>query len=527
MDENNMKSNAESKKDLVTENGIATSSERRIDGFALKDASTIGRKDILPERKYSFEMPPPPIPENQIKKTLRADVVVVGAGLAGVSAAISAAEAGAKVVVVEKASSCQARGGHHGFIGSRLQKKLGIKIDGNEVVLNLMKSCANKPDQRLLRMWAEGGAETADWILDMTDTAGIEVTIPLFPPPTGFNNADEYYPHYHTNHAIPSKTLINCLEGNALRKGVTFLFQNRAQQLLKKDNERVTGIIVREADGDYIKINAEKAVILCTGDYGNNAEMMDKYCPQAAYLPAVVSTSTGDGHQMAMWIGAVMEPAPHAPMSHGSAGPVGSGAFLQVNLKGERFQNEDISCQAYTNAVERQPGRQAWQVFDSKYQDDLQYMGIGLSKIMRVTEAQRQIVEKQSVSADTFELLAQKMRVPAATFQATVARYNELATLGKDLDFGKRADRLRPLNTPPYYAGKGRFGLLAVMGGLNLNPQLQALDKNMEVIPGLYLAGNTMGNRFAVDYPTMAPGISHGMALHYGRIAGQNAIKLA
>jgi fumarate reductase flavoprotein subunit len=150
-------------------------------------------------------------------------------------------------------------------------------------------------------------------------------------------------------------------------------------------------------------------------------------------------------------------------------------------------------------------------------------MGIGHGKIIEVTDEIRQQVEKQSVMANTIEELAEKMKVPIATFKATVARYNELARLGKDLDFGKRPDRLTTIEKPPYYAGKGRYALLVVNGGLNVNTRLQALDKDWKVIPGLYLAGNTMGNRFAIDYPTMVPGISHGMALHYGRIAGLNA----
>ena len=116
------------------------------------------------------------------------------------------------------------------------------------------------------------------------------------------------------------------------------------------------------------------------------------------------------------------------------------------------------------------------------------------------------------------------MAVPAGALKATVARYNELARLGKDLDFGKRADRLTTIDRPPYYASKGFYLLLAVMGGLNINTKLQALDKDWQAIPGLYLAGNTMGNRFSGDYPTMCPGLSHGMAIHFGRIAGLNAV---
>ena len=135
------------------------------------------RKGIIPERIYGFEIPPGPIPSCNIKEHIDTEVVVVGAGVAGLSTALSASEAGAKTVLLEKMATVQARGHDNAFIGSRLQKKLGIEIDKDEVILNLMKYGSNKPNQRLIRMWAEGSSETADWLMDMTDAAGIETII--------------------------------------------------------------------------------------------------------------------------------------------------------------------------------------------------------------------------------------------------------------------------------------------------------------------------------------------------------------
>ena len=482
------------------------------------------RKDIVPERTYNFEIVPDPFPSRDIKRKINAEVVVVGAGIAGMSAAISAAEAGAKTIVLEKTATVQARGHDNAFIGSRLQEKLGIKIDKDEIILNLMKYGANKPDQRLIRMWAEGSGKTADWLMDMTDAAGLEVIINHYPPPPAFNNAKEYYPQYSVTHHYHNEgPVAKCLLNNALKKGVVIYFKTRAKHLLRKKNDRVTGLIAQNGDGEYLQFNASKAVILCTGDYSNNAEMMAKYCPQSSYLEPMIPTSTGDGHMMAMWIGAVMEPGPHIPMIHGPAGPLLSSACLQVNLMGERFQNEDVPIQSNVNAVERQPGKVAWQVFDSKYPEELPYHGIGLGKIIIATEQIRQKVAKAAIMANSIEDLAVKMKMPVEAFKATVRRYNKLAHMGRDLDFGKRPDRLFPMNRPPYYAGKSGYSLLVVLGGLNINRKLQPLDKDWEVIPGIYLAGNTMGNRFAVDYPTMCPGLSHGMAIHFGRIAGLNA----
>ena len=482
------------------------------------------RKDLVPERTFGFEIPPDPITSAVISKNVNVDVVVVGAGIAGLSAAISAEEAGARTILLEKMATVQARGHDNAFIGSRLQEKLGITIDKDEVILNLMKYGANKPDQRLIRMWAEGSGKTADWLMDMTDAAGLEVFINHYPPPPAFNNVKEYYPQYPvTHHYHNERPVAKCLIDNALKKGVVTYFKTRAKQLLRKKNDRVTGVIAQNADGEYLQFNAAKAVILCTGDYSNNAEMMAKYCPQSSYLESMIHTSTGDGHMMAMWIGAVMEPGPHIPMIHGPAGPLLSSAFLQVNLMGERFQNEDVPIQSNVNAVERQPGKVAWQVFDSKYPEELPYLGIGLGKIIIATKKIQQKVARAAIMADSIEELAVKMKMPVEAFKATVKRYNKLARMGRDLDFGKRPDRLFPIDRPPYYVGKSGYDLLAVLGGLNINWKLQPLDKDWEVIPGIYLAGNTMGNRFAVDYPTMCPGLSHGMAIHFGRIAGLNA----
>jgi fumarate reductase flavoprotein subunit len=491
----------------------------------LKASPIRKRKDMVPERTFSFEVQPEPIPSDHVKEFINAEVVVIGAGIAGLSAAIAAAEAGAKTILVEKTATAQARGHDNAFIGSRLQEKLGIKIDKDEIIRNLMKYGANKPDQRLIRMWAEGSGKTADWLLNMIEAAGIEVFINHYPPPPAFNNATEYYPQYPVTHHCRNERLIaNCLLDNVRKKGVVTYFRTHAKQLLRTRKGRVTGVIAQNPDREYLQFNASKAIVLCTGDYSNNAEMMTKYCPQSAYLAAMIPTSTGDGHMMAMWVGAVMEPGPHTPMIHGPAGPLLSSAFLQVNLFGERFQNEDVSIQSDVNAIERQPGGVTWQVFDSKYPEQLPYYGIGLGKIIIATEKVQQDVAKSAIIANSFEELAAKMKLPVETFKATLNRYNEMAHLGKDLDFGKRPDRLFPIDNPPYYAGKSGYSLLAVMGGLNVNQRLQPLNKDWEAIPGIYLAGNTMGNRFAVDYPTMCPGLSHGMAIHFGRIAGLNAV---
>jgi fumarate reductase flavoprotein subunit len=485
------------------------------------------RKDRLPPIKYSFETPPDPIPEKDIKETITAEVIVCGGGISGMSAALSAVESGAKVVLIEMMGNFVAHGGDIAAFDSKLQKKLGIKIDNEDFIRNFMQYSHNIPDQRLIRMWANGSGESMDWLMEMTHAAGCdEVFIGQYPLPPGWDNAKQYYPQYPATHKFGERQFVKALMDNAIKKGAVIKFKMRARQLIRKDISRVTGVIAQDWEGNYRRYSATKGIILCTGDYGHNAEMMAKYCPQNPKLLTRHMTATGDGQMMGLWVGAVIEPAPHALIMHQSPGPTGTNGFLQVNLLGLRFENEDVPGQSYANQVERQPFGNSWQVYDAKYKEQLPAMGIGHGNMYdpHGNPDEGFSMGPPPLTAGTLEELAEKMEIPQETFLATVRRYNELAHRGKDLDFGKRADRLFPLENPPFYAGPGpRGGFLAIMGGLNVNTKCQALDKDWQPIPGLYVAGNTMGNRFAVDYPTMVPGICNGMALYFGRVAGRNA----
>jgi len=496
------------------------------------------------ERKFVVSQNP--IPTEDIEETYNTDVVVVGAGTSGKSAALSAAEAGASVIQIDKHVTYRWGGGMIAAIDSRLQKKMGIVVDKDDVCLQLMKWGANKPDQRLYRVWADQSGAVMDWLMDMTDADGIKTLPYQWPRPAGFDPKKEYYPdfpvcHIHSdgkNPGLNHSLALECVQNRALKLGVDIRYQTPAVQLIRRQNGRVTGVTARDKAGHYVQFNARKAVILCTGDYGNNPWMMEKYCAFAAevardhniymtrnqdLLDAPEPINVGDGHQMAMLIGAVMEPAPHAPMSHATVGASGANAFLRVNIDGERYENEDVPAQSSANSLVRQPSKRAWQVFDSKWETELPKMGVGLGTFYEANDMIRAQVEEMTVKADTIEKLARKMEVPVATFKATIDRYNELARLGRDLDYGKRPDRLTTVDKPPFYAGIIEQHILVVLGGLITNTRFQPLDKNRKVIPGLYLAGNTVGNRFAVDYPTMCAGLSHGFAWMTGRLAGLSA----
>ena len=134
------------------------------------------------------------------------------------------------------------------------------------------------------------------------------------------------------------------------------------------------------------------------------------------------------------------------------------------------------------------------------------------------------IKDKKVFKADTLDELAKMIGVPADEFKKTVARYNELDKKGHDDDFGKRPELLTQIVKPPFYAGRLVSSLLAMTGGLHTDPSLQVLDANDKPIPGLYVCGAAAGDYFGSgDYPTICPGMNHGRALTFGRLAGIKA----
>lgn len=529
----------------------------------------------------SFLTAPDPITD--VASTKECEILIIGSALSGLCAARAAIEAGAKnIVVVEKAETWQFRSSQFGTIGGKIQRDLGIEVDKNEAVLAVMKECGYRPNQRILNLWADHSGEAFDWFLqpmegkyvveaesDPYDGESLSVRKMHWPHPAEANTDENFYPVFDVCQiTLPTMgpyleaTYDICVEG-----GVEFMFSTWARQLVRPNNEgRVQGAIVEDVEGNYTQINASKAVLLATGDYASNKEMMDYYVPWASRFSSIFpnvdakgeKTNTGDGQCMGMWIGAKMEEGPHAPMTHHLGGPLGVDAFLLTDIYGERFMNEDVGGQPFQNQLSRLPQKTAWQIFDANWQEQIGHMDTGHGNVNWVVESGADVPsgaygrnayiavnegspdgatpsfmsyfegEKAAgVYADTIEELAEKMGVDVEALKATVERYNELAAAGSDDDFGKRADRMFEINTAPFYAYKLTDTVILVsMGGLQTNVDFQVLDTDDNVIEGLYAVGNAQGGRFLVDYPLPCPAISHGCAMTHGMLVGQILSKL-
>ena len=516
----------------------------------------------------SFMQAPAPIDAADIKETVDADIVIIGSALSGLCACRAAVENGAKnIVVIEKADTWQCRSNQFGTIGGKIQEDLGIKIDRNAAVGQLMKECGYRPNQRILNLWADNSGEAFDWFLapmegkyvienesDPYDAeeGHLSVRKTHWPEPDNSHTEDDFYPIF-SDCQITLPTMapwVEAIYNICVEAGVTCKFSTWARQLVRENNEGpVTGVICQDVDGNYSQVNASKAVLLATGDFAGNKDMMSYYVPWATRFASIFPnrdaagdpTNTGDGQCMGMWIGAKMEDGPLAPMTHHLGGPLGMDAFLLTDVNGDRFVNEDVGGQPFQNQLSRLPKKTAWQVFDSEWPNQLQYMDCGHGNVSWYVDDDKvpggsygrnayisqamfdeAMASDAGVQADTIEELAEKMGVPVEEFCATIERYNELAKKGVDEDFGKRADRMFAIENPPCYGYKLTDTVLLVcMGGLETTVDFEVLDTNDDVIPGLYAVGNAQGGRFLVDYPLPCPGISHGMAMTHGMLVGR------
>ena len=533
----------------------------------------------------------PEIDESKVTKTVDVDVAVVGCGVAGVAAVRSIAEDGGLVAAFEKADGPQCRSGEYAVINGKVQAKWGrdtwTREQIDDIIDSHMVESTYRCKRSIMSKWAHNIGETFDWWVEanpdlyyaettrsaIPDESADNFIIPIFYPlPEHYDWKQERFPCYPTSVEFKPDQHVT-VEANmqkAIDTGNVQTFYGCFVEKLIMENGRCVGLYARDAaTGEYIKCNASKGVILSTGDYSQNTKMLKHFCPevienniQCLFTNVDVEgnfTNQGDGIQLGMWAGAQVQQS-HAPMIHhmgggadlAGVGVMGNAGFLNLDLNGKRFMNEDLPGQQLENQIELQKNRESWQIFDSNWPEQLPYMpaahggacyyedyasedeGPKNNTTYRNYKSPYQleaaVADGRAVKADTLEELVAKIYPDDTAAQQTaldsIQRYNELAKAGYDEDFHKSASRMWAVENGPFYADKFTTALLLVcIGGLESDEDCHTFDADRNVIPGLYVAGNIQGNRFATEYPIGLKGVSHSMAMYYGYVAGKNALK--
>lgn len=533
---------------------------------AAPDAASTG------ESPKSWRDAPAPIPQDQLAEIYISDIVIVGAGNAGMAAGMRAVERSASVTIVEKLSAVGASRSSFAAIDSRMQKAAGISLNKHEVVEELCKYASHRVDQKLIRLWANESGATMDWLADLMAQQGYEMivetdcgnedhgfykTFPVCHNLQSVYEGDEPVP-YMADASVHPEIAMHLVEPFTAAGG-RILFNTPMQQLIRNEAGRVIGVVCKDADGDYVGVYARKGVMICTGGYAYNEDMMRDMNPQTVAHCTTMEAypgNDGDGIKAATWIGADKDDVPTVmvfdrggvPSGVGGGGlyansgvmtHIGSQPFLKVNHDGERFCNESVPYDYIYHAASKEKLSTYCMIFDANWREQTrQFHTIGCSRMQLSPSGSKYILSTEDfqefffqnilmpagicVEADTIEGLAEKLLIPADALRATVDRYNELCAKGVDEDFGKESYRMMPIDTPPYRAVTLGGQLLCTLDGLRINTKMQVLDKCGEAIEGLYAGGNDSGGFFSNCYPELIVGAAMGRTFTFARIAGEN-----
>lgn len=476
-----------------------------------------------------------PKPVTDIKETKDFDVIVIGAGASGVPAALSAVEAGAKVALLQKESQAISQGNS----GSGIDLATSDPTDIANLVSQLVADSQHRPTRALVELWAQNSGEAVKWVIEKAAEGGSQGIdqgnlqhIPLI-------NKKGYTMNFVTSFFGPKPYNtgdgMRALATTAEKEGVEIFYSTPAEQLVKDDSGKVTGVIAKGKDG-YVQFNAAKGVIVACGDYQNDKEMLQYYQPDMTNLEPKQTNKTGDGHKMIVWAGGKIEDLAHTKMLHDfDAGPASMGdmPFLAVKMNGERFVHETVEMSllnCYLRSAE--DAGNYCQVFDSNYMTAAaEWPGKlvdpdGLKVYMPEEDVERKGVFEGQINtfkADTLEELAQKLKITdTAAFVKNVEHYNELAATGEDVDFGKPANFLIAVDTPPYYGIHRHVRMSAICSGVDINEKHECLTPEGEVIENLYAIGNCSGKFYGgIDYPLTVFGLSLGRCYTEGYVIGR------
>ena len=466
-------------------------------------------------------------------QTITTDVVVIGAGASGTSASYAAAEKGAKVVMLEKQSMT---GGTGQFsegifaVESSLQREMNYTLTKDQAFKLIMEYSHWRANAKLVRAFVDKSADSIEWLKGH----GVK-----------FEQLTSNYPGglytWHIYHGR-GKGWISTLQEKFKAMGHPIMTETAATDLIK-ENGKVVGVMAKSKDGEKIEIRS-KAVIIATGGFGNNKEMLEKYVRFPNAMPIANVGKTGEGIQMAWAAGAAAEgtevvasyrPGPVGESTTSHLGASAKQPHLWLNPRGERFADEGTCMYQWPfggNALERQGGTM-YVVFD---QNTLEYMktkgiDVGVGVMVPVTAKldkfeehfQRGAKNGVAFKANSVEELAKLTGMPVDNLKKTLARYNENAVLRHDRDFAKEAKFLQPVTKAPFYAVKSVATTLGTLGGVKVNENLQAVNKQEDPVPGLYVVGNDAGGMYGDSYDLLMAGSTIGFAVNSGRIAGEHA----
>ncbi|BAK44018.1 FAD-binding protein [Eggerthella sp. YY7918] len=553
----------------------------------------------------------PAIADGDIAETKTFDVVVVGGGHAGTQAALAAAQQGATVAVIEKHKDGEIvyRGDDICSYNSKLLESWGFgPYDLEEIVNEYVRRAAGRCNTAVIRSFVYNSGEMMDNLVSITpetstlfDYEGRQCTVQVaFDKPDG-----SQYPIEKAGYkqwASTVQTLSTMNEAPVGKQGLTgvtrlaeieiysreaaedlgaeWFCEQTALECKQAEDGTVTGVIAENADGKYVLYEATKGVILSTGDFGANYEMVWELCSECgenAERHGVPKESLmgmtdcdGSGHKIGCWAGGAIESHPR-PVA-GSApvigfGPIGSSPCLWINSLGNRFMNEEMSSSLLPQSI-RQPvsedgsvGNMA--IMDKNYMSYIERAGIdhgspnwgfpeGFDRfkaamesdptdgvvnvpslvIASVSDEMVNMLTTPVFKADTLEEALTTAGLSGDALKkalATVEHYNELCAQGSDPEFGKSAETLLPIQEAPFYvfpqATTALYGPgLNTLAGLCVDGDYHVLNMaKTAVIPHLYAVGNVMGERYGNSYNCPSAGNNMGNALTSGRVAGKNA----
>ncbi len=502
-------------------------------------------------------------------ENLKADVAVIGTGGAGMAAAITAAEGGAKVTVLEKRPFPGGTSNTPVGFGA-VRKDQTFRDKAFKVHMNMTRWTGNAD---LVRAWINMSGEIPEWLTKL----GVPLTSPppQFPQltledigkegpggfPAGYNIADMYFLQAE-GRGHGGAVMIKRMVERAKELGINVRLATPANKILKVGN-RITGVRAEDKLGDAVHIDV-KAVIVATAGFNDDVEMIKKHgvfeftldrdgnCEEGdLFFLCPDLRLSGDGIKMAWEVGADkgsmgIAAFPHVP----GPGIIGNmpwimlsqlrivqeQPYLWVNQQGKRFMDEGLMTDHLTSGgvIARQKGKCASIIFDEDTKRHMEEEGLDYlyfifpAKTLTDIEGDfRKVIaqgNKHAFIADTLEDLVKQMDIDQAALKKTVDEYNAYCEKRHDDQYAKNPKFLRPVKKGKFYAVRAFSTAYQTIGGIKVNGKTQALTKDLEVIPGLYAAGDIIAAELFGDPPTLGIG-TLGFALASGRIAGQSALQ--